>query len=136
MTLFSRVIRCKYYSYLSYTFHFDIIHLQMPPEDVTESIPVRSNFIHSVHYPTGYSPKDHSQYISISSAPPHSSVHPFATGVNEIPDVSIEANLSNNNTNNNNKITSTLFLQLSIEDLGVCLPIHMVKVCLHIWIHT
>ncbi|XP_018649033.1 hypothetical protein Smp_171790 [Schistosoma mansoni] len=42
--------------------------------------------------------------------------------------VSIETNLSNNNNANNNKKTSsTLFLQLSIEDLGVCLPIHMLK---------
>ncbi|CAH8479704.1 unnamed protein product [Schistosoma rodhaini] len=109
--------------------HIEHLASMMPPEDVTESMPARSNFIHSVHYPTGYSPKDHSQNTSISSPPPYSSVHPTATSVNEMPDVSIETNLSNNNnnTNNNKKTSSTLFLQLSIEDLGVCLPIHMLK---------
>ncbi|CAH8450206.1 unnamed protein product [Schistosoma rodhaini] len=109
--------------------HIEHLASMMPPEDITESMPARSNFIHSVHYLTGYSPKDHSQNTSISSPPPYSSVHPTATSVNEMPDVSIETNLSNNNnnTNNNKKTSSTLFLQLSIEDLGVCLPIHMLK---------
>ncbi|KAK4473737.1 hypothetical protein MN116_003079, partial [Schistosoma mekongi] len=97
--------------------HIEHLASMVPPEEA----PIRSNF---VHHSTGHPPEDY--YTSLPSSVPLSSVHPTERSVNGIPDVTIVSNPPNNSVNNN-KVPSTLFLQLSIEDLGVCLPIHMLK---------
>ncbi|TNN09652.1 hypothetical protein EWB00_006173, partial [Schistosoma japonicum] len=93
--------------------HIEHLASMVPPEEA----PIHSNF---VHHSTGHPPEDY--YTSLPSSVPFSSVHPIEGCANGIPDVAV---VSNNRVNN--KLPSTLFLQLSIEDLGVCLPIHMIK---------
>nr|CAH8826612.1 unnamed protein product [Trichobilharzia regenti] len=108
--------------------HIEHLASMAPPEENFEQPQIGSGSTHGAYHTSGHPIKDRSQHTFVPSPPPppaYSTVHPpAAPQMNEIPDVTIASNPS---VNSNNKTSSTLFLQLSIEDLGVCLPIHMIK---------